>query len=276
MFGGSGLRFTSSRLVFNAVAALNAEKKYPYATEGQLFFTVPPGTIVAPGNYVCSATVQRLGVIVEAGHCVSDGNGHFFKSWLFVPAERKGKAPFGKWTAHQEWVSNTWHLGGGGVPNAQDVSAIVLNKNNRKWIAQVTGDVGFSIPDLYSGQHVTVLGYPCNLDSCSIDHRTDAQTVDGGTNTEVIGADGTGGSSGGGWIVNYGEYAAGQPAAGANDSGLNALVAVTSYGPIDTTQMYLGASILDSRYVECVPLNTCNPKPTAVLNSACVNNPGAC
>jgi hypothetical protein len=38
----------------------------------------------------------------------------------------------------------------------------------------------------------------------------------------------------------------------------------------------LGASILDNRYVECLPLNTCNPKRNAVLNSACVNNPGAC
>jgi V8-like Glu-specific endopeptidase len=275
MYGGEGLRYTSSRLVGNAVAS--AEKQYPYRMSGQLFFVVPPGIKGVPaGNYVCSATVQTVGVIVEAGHCVTDGNNHFYNSWVFVPAERNGAAPFGKWTAHQEYVSNTWNFGGGGVPNDQDVSAIVLNKRLGNRIGNVVGWAGFSIPDLYGGQHVTVTAYPCNLDKCNIDHRTDAQASGGGGNTVIIGADGTGGSSGGGWFINYGEYAAGQPASGANDTTGNSIVGVTSYGPINTTLQYSGASILDNRSVQCVPLNTCSREPSAVLNYACFHNAGAC
>ena len=45
--------------------------------------------------------------------------------------------------------------------------------------------------------------------------------------------------------------------------------------PLDQ-ERYLGASILDGRYVQCTPLNTCNTSPTAILNYVCVNNPGYC
>jgi V8-like Glu-specific endopeptidase len=74
MFGSAGLRFTSSRLVTDAVASLGGETRYPYALTGQLFFKIGSST------YVCSATVQRLGVITTAGHCVADGHGHFYSN----------------------------------------------------------------------------------------------------------------------------------------------------------------------------------------------------
>jgi hypothetical protein len=79
MFGANpGYRFTSSRVTQDAVAALGAEAKYPNAIDGQLFFKIPAGTTQPKGNYVCSATVQRPRIITTAGHCVSDGSGHFF------------------------------------------------------------------------------------------------------------------------------------------------------------------------------------------------------
>jgi len=277
MYGSSGLRFTSSRLVTDAVANLGGERTYPYALTGQLTFTVPAGTTVTPGNYVCSATVQRLGVVTTAGHCVSDGHGHFFTNWKFTPAIRLGSAPYGTWIWRQVVVTNTWHLGGGGVPNAQDVAVIALfpNSSNVK-IGSYTGFAGFNIPDLYGGQHVSIEGYPCNLDSCAKDHRNDAQVFGGSNNTDVAGSDMSGGASGGGWIINYGQYASGQPATGEADTILLSLVAVTSYGPSNFTPLYLGASILDSRYVQCAPLNTCATSPTAILNYVCVHNPGYC
>lgn len=277
MYGSQTYRFTSSRLMTDAGATLGAERKYPYEIEGQLSFTIPAGTTQPAGNYVCSATVQRLGVITTAGHCVSDGSGHFYTNWVFVPATRSGSAPFGSWTWHQVTTTTTWFNGGGGVPNAQDVAVIVLNQNaNKQYIGSLTGYAGFQIPDLYAGQHLTVLGYPCNLDNCAKDHRTDAQAVGGSNNTDIVGSDASGGASGGGWLVNFGEYATGQPVSGASDTIGNALVAATSYGPIASGVLYLGASILDTRYVQCTPLNTCNTKPTAILNSICVANPGAC
>jgi V8-like Glu-specific endopeptidase len=277
MFGSQGLRFTSSRLITEAVASLGGEKTYPYAITGQLSFTIPAGTTQPPGNYVCSATVQRLGVITTAGHCVSDGSGHFYTNWVFTPAIRSGTAPFGKWSWHQVVTTPTWHNGGGGVPNAQDVAVIALNPNlNGKKIGSLTGFAGFNIPDLYAGQHVSIIGYPCNLDSCAKDHRNDAQVFGGSNNTDIAGSDMSGGASGGGWLINYGQYATGEPPAGASDTNLLSLVAATSYGPIASGVLYLGASILDRRYVQCTPLNTCAASPTAILNYVCVHNPGFC
>jgi V8-like Glu-specific endopeptidase len=277
-YGSIGLRFTSARLMTNAGASIGAEKQYPYAIEGQLSFTIPSGTTCeTPGNYVCSATVQRPGIITTAGHCVSDGNGHFYKNWVFVPATRNGSAPFGKWTWKYAAVTNTWFSGSCSVPNAQDVAAIVLKRNSAaNLIGVYTGYAGFNIPDLYSGQHLTVLGYPCNLDSCAKDHRTDAQAIESDNNTDILGSDAGGGASGGGWIVNYGEYAKGQPVSGASDTIGNELVAVTSYGPTTAGVLYLGASVLDSGYVQCTPLATCSTSPTALLNFVCQKYPNSC
>jgi V8-like Glu-specific endopeptidase len=276
--GSEGLYFTSSRLVDDAVAKLGAETDFLYAIEGRLFFTIPPGTSNPPGNMACSATVQTVGIITTAGHCTADGNGHLYKNWMFVPATRSGSAPFGKWSFRSVWVSNTWATGGGTFPNDQDVAVIVLSKNRKgKRIGNLTGFVGFNIPDLFSGQHVTVLGYPGNIDNGVKDHRTDAQAAGGSGNTNIIGANSGGGASGGGWLINYGQAGKGEPVPGETDKAANNLVAVTSYGPTPATPLYIGASILDSRYVQCVPLNTCGgPSASALLNIACENSPGAC
>jgi len=266
-----GFRFTSSRLEGKYDA-------YPNTLEGQLFFTIPRGTTVAPGNYVCSATVQRSKIITTAGHCVSDGNGNFYRNWLFVPAIRDGFAPFGTFTYTFVVTTSTWFTGGGGVPNAQDVAVIGLAPNSAgNPVSAYTGTAGFDIPDLYVGQQVTVLGYPCNLDSCTKAHRTDAQVQNaGGNNTLEIGSDARGGASGGAWMINWGTYAVGEPPPGAIDTKSKAIVAVTSYGPISKSQFYLGASILDSGYVECTPLKTCNRSPSAILNYACFKHTNAC
>ena len=268
MYGSSpGYRFTTSRLTPDAVAQLGAESKYPNALNGQLFFKVPNGTTVPKGNYVCSATVQRKRIITTAGHCVSDGNGHFFKKWLFVPALRNGAGPFGTWTGVFVVVSNTWHFGGGGVPNAQDVASIELADSDGHSIWEFTGYAGYKILGLYGGQHVTANGYPCNIDNCDKIHRTDAQAFSGSNNTAIIGSDMRGGASGGGWIMNWGEYGVGEPPASGLEAGALRLVAVTSYGPIDTAPLYLGASILDSRYVN---------GSTGVLDVACAHKAGNC
>jgi hypothetical protein len=273
----SGMTFTSSRLVTDTGAKLGAEKLTPYTMEGLLFFVVPSGTTcMSAGNYVCSATVQRPGIIATAGHCTSDGSSHPYQKWMFVPASRSGSAPFGKWNAKAGYTSGVWANGGCSQPNDQDVAVLVLAKNKKgQLVGKFTGTVGFSIPDLYSGQQVTVLGYPGNLDSGTKDHRTDAQANGGGGNTDIIGSDAGPGSSGGGWIVNFGAFAAGEPVSGASDTTQNELVAVTSYGPKGSVG-FLGASILDSRYVQCTPLTTCAAQPSGLLNIACVNFPQFC
>src|SRR6476660_726484 len=60
-----------------------------------------------------------------------------------------------------------------------------------------------AFPGLYGGQHLTSTGYPCNIDSCNKMHRVDAEARLGSNNTAIIGSDMRGGSSGGGWLMNW-------------------------------------------------------------------------
>src|SRR5579872_1571211 len=53
--------------------------------------------------------------------------------------------------------------------------------------------------------NVTMLGYPCNLDSCLKMEETGAQAFEsGGNNTTIYGSAMRGGASGGPWIQDYG------------------------------------------------------------------------
>ena len=212
---------------------------YPYAIVGQLFFTEPGG------NFVCSASVIRLSVIATAGHCVSDGNGHFFTNWLFVPAEFPGAAPFGKWTWAQVVVTGPWFHGGGGVPNKQDDALIVLNANSsHQRIGQLTGYLGFEYNAAFP-THLTQLGYPCNLDSCSDPIQDNSQVFSGPTNNFEWGTAEFGGASGGPEIQDFGQqpsHAAGTPPS--EVLGGNILISSTSYTYTNTNVQVDGGSIL--------------------------------
>ncbi|RHW23569.1 hypothetical protein D0Z08_29065 [Nocardioides immobilis] len=64
--------------------------------------------------------------------------------------------------------------------------------------------------------HVTILGYPCNFDTCDIMQRVDSSDhrlppgFDASANAYEYGSDMTGGSSGGPWLENFGTGAAPQ------------------------------------------------------------------
>jgi V8-like Glu-specific endopeptidase len=212
---------------------------YPYEIVGQLFFTEPSG------NFVCSASVIRLSVIATAGHCVSDGNGHFYSNWLFVPAEFPGAAPFGKWTWAQVVVTGPWFHGGGVVPNRQDDALIVLAANSSHLkIGQVTGYLGFEYNAAFP-THLTQLGYPCNLDNCSDPIQDNSEVFSGPTNNFEWGTAEFGGASGGPEVQDFGQ----QPSHATNTPpfevlGGNILISSTSYTYTDTNVQVDGGSIL--------------------------------
>jgi len=256
--GTSGAQFTSART--NPSGAASADTIHPHRRNGRLFFTQP-----GVGNFVCSATVQRLRIIITAGHCVSNGNGGFFTNFLFIPATRNGSAPFQQWNWAALRVLNAWHLGGGGFPNSGDFAVIELQDRFFNGVLRRIGDIlgfaGYQTLSL-SNNHVTAIGYPCNLDSCTIMHRNDAQSFrNESPNSVVIGSDMRGGSSGGGWYQNYGEYAVGQPT-GLN-GGSNRIIGVTSYLRTDANVKLLGSSILGSSFVD-------------MLNLLCARRAGNC
>jgi V8-like Glu-specific endopeptidase len=255
-----GAYFTTSRVFPDATTTV-----YPTRTAGKLFFTEQ-----GVGNFVCSASVLRPRIVVTAGHCVAhpstdESQRHFYTNWLFVPAYNNGAAPFGTWTPIEEWVTNTWYFSDGSVPNAQDVGILIIGDHPTTFsapvkIGNVTGWLGWETGVL-SNDNVTMLGYPCNLDSCLKMQYTGAQAFEsGGNNTTIYGSAMRGGASGGPWIQDYGVQPAGAPPVA---FGGNILVGVTSYGPISTTPEYLGASDLDSRFI-------------TLLNDACNSQSGNC
>jgi V8-like Glu-specific endopeptidase len=217
------------------------------------------------GNFYCSASVLRPRIIVTAGHCVTHPSTspffrYFYSNFLFVPAYNNGSAPYGTWTPSQEWITNTWYFSDGSVPNPQDVGILIARDQSTK-LGYITGWLGYFTNQL-GNNNITMLGYPCNLDSCLKMQETFAQTFEyGGNNTYIYGSAMKGGASGGPWIQDFGIAPAGAPA---GLLGNNYLVAVTSYQPTNTSLMYLGASNLNGDFLNLL------------LNYACVAAPGNC
>jgi V8-like Glu-specific endopeptidase len=241
--GTAGAHYTSSR-----VMPKPSEKKYPWKPAGRLFFNTPLGPSW------CTAAAIGARILVTAGHCVHSGNGApsgWYSDWVFVPAYRSGAAPFGSWGWASVTVTGTWYSGGGGVPNAADYAMILvpdqLVGTRLKRIGDVLGWLGWQTLSL-SANHTTQLGYPGNFDSGEIQHQiTSGAFRNAAPNNVEYGSDSRGGSSGGPWIQNFSELAAGQAGIGLN-SGPNRVVGVTSYGYISPDPKVQGASIPDSRW----------------------------
>ena len=239
--GNGGDYFTTSR-VFPASAA----KTYPNSAAGILYFTDPN----TGGNYICSASAISYRLIVTAGHCTahaSTTSPYFYTNWLFVPAYENGKHPYGEWTVSFATTTANWYYSDGSVPNVQDVGVLVANdqtiKRQVRSLGNVTGWLGWwtlwgrSYPN-----NVMQLGYPCNLDSCSMMESNTAQGAGTWDNTVEIGSAMQGGSSGGPWIQDYGVAPSGAPSYTAG----NWVLGVTSWGFTDLTQMVQGASIFEN------------------------------
>lgn len=250
--------FTSARL-----ASTSLHKATLYRKVGRLFFTKP-----GQGDFVCSASVIGYRIIVTAGHCVhkgSGGAGGWYTNWLFVPAYKDGTAPYQAWNWSFAATTATWMSGGGVVPNAADYAMLVMSDrlidSQMKKIGAVTGMLGWKTLSL-SRNHVHMLGYPCNLDSCEQMHQVTAGDFqDVAPNNVEYGSDMRGGSSGGPWIQNFGTASSGQT--GGLNTTRNAVVGITSYGYISTDPKVAGSSIPDSRWV-------------SLWNSVCAQRAGNC
>lgn len=175
---------------------------FPYRTVGKVFFTKFGG-----GNFVCSGSSIGNYAVITAGHCVSDGLGHFHTNWVFVPAYNSGSAPYGQWTANFLTVRSPWHTGGGSKFE-EDIGGAVLNKLAGLKISQKVGWLGFQSSQTIV-QHWHSIGYPAAAPFtgakqiiCAAGYaKTDI--VNGALMTFGIGCDSTGGTSGGPLIKNF-------------------------------------------------------------------------
>jgi hypothetical protein len=189
----------------------------PARTWGKVFFTA------ADGDFVCSGTAVTSGnasVVWTAGHCAADpGARRFYRArWIFVPGYDNGKAPFGKFPGKRFFTTRAWYRLG---DSAFDLAAIVVAPVKGKTLVDTVGGQGIAFNQTRSNEYVSG-GYPA-------DYPFDGRTLyicdaplggnDGATSppTIAIGCDMTGGSSGGGWLVNV-------------KDGLGTLVSVNSYG----------------------------------------------
>ena len=251
--GSFGAHYTSARVNPPALETI-----YPNRTVGKLFFRI------GASNFVCSASVLRLRIVLTAGHCVHRGSGGaagFHNNFLFVPAFRDGNAPLGTFTPRFVGTTAQWAVSNGIVPNVADFGMFDMNDRLGVKIGNITGFLGFKTLSLIPN-HTTKLGYPCNIDACQKMQQSTSQNRPGVFNNNVeYGTNFRGGSSGGPWVMNSGIQGA-----GGLTTNLNAVVSVTSYGFVSTSPQVQGGSIPDSRAGGFIPL----------LNLVCAHRAGNC
>ena len=253
-----GALFTNSR-----VFPREALTAYPYRAAGKLFYHDPVQNV----DFVCSGSVIQRRLVVTAGHCVYDAEqGYAYTNFRFVPGYDEGVAPFGAWDAEQALTTLSWAEGGGRVPNAGDFAILVITdqfvEGTGVAIGQLVGWLGWQT-EVVANSHVTMLGYPGNLDSGQRMQQTAAQTfalVE--PNAAEFGSAQGGGSSGGPYVLNFGELAEGQ-----DEPVQNRVVGIMSYGYSDlATGQPLGqagTSIINGEFV-------------ALLEAACQAGPDNC
>ncbi|MGW0732585.1 trypsin-like serine peptidase [Streptomyces sp. NPDC002851] len=217
---------------------------------GKLFFDGPKGSMV------CSATViedpanpGKSNMVWTAGHCVHAGKeGGWYRNVTFVPSynnqgwsleELKGKtkeqvAPYGVWWADgvktsQEWIDQGAATGGQGAPYDYAVMHVTPENGSGKSLEETVGTalpVEFNAPAVPKIASMKATGYPA---APPFDGQKEFSCTDKPGRLSLskqqptmfrIGCTMTGGSSGGGWVV---EGQDGEPA----------LVSNTSIGPVE-------------------------------------------
>jgi hypothetical protein len=168
------------------------------ATTGKVFFTLG-GT-----NYVCSGSATSSGnrdVVTTAGHCVNEGPGAFATNWAFVPAYNNNARPYGTWTARSLVTTSAWANQG---DINYDGGFAVMNTLNGAHLTDVVGGQGIAF-NLARHLSYTAYGYPAappfdgqTLKSCA---GTAQDDIYGGTQSQRIPCNMTGGSSGGPWFT---------------------------------------------------------------------------
>jgi V8-like Glu-specific endopeptidase len=209
----------------SAVDASANNTRFPRRVHGKVFATFEdvtdpmtclPSSAPCDLDFLCSATVvrSRSHVLVwTAGHCVngSDLGTGFATNFQFVPGYRDGSRPFGEWVAKRLLTTSGWQTNSNIRFDA--AAAVVARDGEGRGVQDVIGARGIAF-NQSRNQTFVAYGYPAEPTVFSPDFNgqhlftcTSARLGDddppGGTgpSTMRINCDMTGGSSGGGWVV---------------------------------------------------------------------------
>lgn len=260
--GTAGLPFTTSRV---DMGGLQLSKVDYFRRAGRLFFKVGADT------GMCSASLIKPGVVVTAAHCVAEfGTNAGYSNFQYVPAYFQGQAPYGVWSATNVYLMNSYLNGTAqcaqpGVVCTNDVAVIKLAPQSGKYAGHYTGWFGYAWNGygFTAGKtQVTQLGYPSSHDGGELMQRTDAggEVIAEASNNTIIGSRQTAGSSGGPWLVNFGEVAKLQGTNLGSAGKPNIVIGTTSWGPNDNSAKYMGASPFTSQNIVLLMKGAC---PTA-------------
>jgi len=264
-YGTSGLPFSTARV---DLPDIKLTSHYPYSAVGKLFY------LEGTASFVCSAALIKPGVIVTAAHCAAKfGTNTFYKGWKFAPGYSNGLAPYGNWTVAQarvltSYLNGTDSCSESGVTCRDDIAVMVLNPQGGRYPGASTGYLGYAYGGLgFTGNttHVTQLGYPVDLDDGVYMERNDAQgtvSFSYSSNT-VIGSLMTGGSSGGPWVVNFGQAPGLNGTSFGSYANYNVVVGVTSWGSTTDSVKHQGASPFTSTNINSLLTKACSLYPAA-------------
>ncbi|MGH2839212.1 MAG: trypsin-like serine peptidase [Solirubrobacteraceae bacterium] len=229
--GGGGTSDWSRFAVPLAGSAYAGENR----KNGKVFFTIDGA------NYVCSGTAvdasAGINLVWTAGHCVTDGPGHAATNFMFVPGYYKGQEPNGRWAFTVLDSTPGWE-GQGANRFRYDVGAarVVNSASPSATFGSTIGTRPIAFGQNPTGKRLVSYGYPAagkfngsqQYACASPFRRWDVSAL---LDPMQISCDMTGGSSGGGWILDAN-------ANGIGDAG-ESVVSVNSYGySFEKTTMY--------------------------------------
>lgn len=169
----------------------------PYRTHGKVFFSD------GGSDYVCSGTVvvsSNESTVLTAGHCVHGGS--FVTNFIFVPAYDNGDAPFGEWPATDLYTTDEW---ASSEDFSYDAAFALIGTQGGATLEDTVGSRGI-VFNQDPFQDVEAIGYPAGFPFDGESMRvceTTIDAIDGPAGAPMqIPCDMTGGSSGGGWVMN--------------------------------------------------------------------------
>ncbi|WP_143264110.1 trypsin-like serine peptidase [Amycolatopsis kentuckyensis] len=145
---------TASRLAAVSQSQVwSSHGQMPATTVGKLYYDKPDGPYECTASVVSSA---NRSLVWTAGHCVSDGDGHWFDNWIFVPDYAGSGEPLGRWSWKSVSTPNGYLNDG---DHDYDLAAISMWPRNGTNVADVTGSQGYKFGQGYDWS-VYEFGYP--------------------------------------------------------------------------------------------------------------------